>query len=438
MRYLAALAAGCLTILMYIVAGVALMLLVTMCVHAQNAPNCNQQNAILTSATTGPNYNATSVKCVAWTFSYYAEGFSALSIQVEQAPDNNGVPGAFAAVVATGNPATATTFTSFSFNGYAPWIRVNLTSATGTGFVNYTLIGNSYVGTSNAGGGGGGATTSTVNGPDAPGAAPTKNPIQDSGVDGGGLVRRILTDTLGDVLVAGRDAVAASPTVNPVPIAGYNQSTKIAVPTVEGPNGGGFSAMMVGFIEPGTPGDGAGNAACCRSSDNNNNGIPLMINDMGGFDGTNWDRYRTTSLANFPTAETLTARNQIGVREAEKGSRWSVFSNPAVSTQASASIAAEAAVRHVVDCIAFSAANTTAIGAAQLLVVNLRDGATGAGTVIWTYELFLAVGPGQGVPVQHICGLNLAGTTNTAMTLEFSALVTNLVESVSISGYNVN
>jgi hypothetical protein len=34
--------------------------------------------------------------------------------------------------------------------------------------------------------------------------------------------------------------------------------------------------------------------------------------------------------------------------------------------------------------------------------------------------------------------LNLVGTTNTAMTLEFQALLTNLIESVSISGYNVN
>jgi hypothetical protein len=68
----------------------------------------------------------------------------------------------------------------------------------------------------------------------------------------------------------------------------------------------------------------------------------------------------------------------------------------------------------------------------------VRDGATGAGTVIWTYQTAISAVTGQNVAPFSVCGLNLVGTTNTAMTLEFQALLTNLIESVSISGYNVN
>jgi hypothetical protein len=70
--------------------------------------------------------------------------------------------------------------------------------------------------------------------------------------------------------------------------------------------------------------------------------------------------------------------------------------------------------------------------------VNVRDGATGAGTIIWTNQVVISAGTGQNVAPINVCGLNLTGTTNTAMTLEFSASLANLIESVSISGYNVN
>lgn len=143
------------------------------------------------------------------------------------------------------------------------------------------------------------------------------------------------------------------------------------------------------------------------------------------------------TLANFPTSQTLTARNLAGVQVNEKSSRWSVVSNPAAGSQGTASIAAEAAVRHVADCVAFSAA-ATAAPALTALTINLRDGATGAGTVIWTYQVVITVGTGQEVAPHSICGLNLPGTTNTAMTLEWSASLANLIESVSISGFNVS
>jgi hypothetical protein len=110
-----------------------------------------------------------------------------------------------------------------------------------------------------------------------------------------------------------------------------------------------------------TVGDGATNANAYVLSDllgtgANNAGLRTAPNI---FNGTSWDHQRSAALANFTAATTLTGRNSIGAALAEKGSRWTVISNPAAGSQATASIAAEASVRHVVDCIAFSAASTT-------------------------------------------------------------------------------
>jgi hypothetical protein len=176
--------------------------------------------------------------------------------------------------------------------------------------------------------------------------------------------------------------------------------------------------------------------AAALSDTNGNPTAPLLGANGMVWDTTQWSRHKGTALATFPTAVTLTSRNIVGAGLVEKSSRWSVVSAPAVSNQASASIAAEGGVRHVCDCVAFSAASTTA-PSLTALTINLRDGASGAGTVIWSYALAAPNSTGQNVSPFTVCGLNLVGTTNTAMTAEFSSLLTNLVESVSLSGYNV-
>lgn len=144
----------------------------------------------------------------------------------------------------------------------------------------------------------------------------------------------------------------------------------------------------------------------------------------------------TAELARMPAATTTTARSLSSVLMIERSSRWSAVSAPAVSTLASASIAAEAGVRHVADCVAFAAGSTTA-PALTNLTINLRDGATGAGTIIGTWTVVASAATGQNITPFTTCGLNLAGTTNTAMTLEFSALLTSLFESVTLTGFNI-
>jgi len=154
------------------------------------------------------------------------------------------------------------------------------------------------------------------------------------------------------------------------------------------------------------------------------------------WNATTWSRWKSASLANFPPATTTLSSNENGRAVIEKGPRWSRVSTPAVSVQASATIAAEAGVRHVADTVCFSAGSTTAVLLTKLNV-NLRDGASGAGTILQSWTVVMSASTGQSVPPVCFPDLQLTGTTNTAMTLEFSALLTNLFEDVTLTGFNV-
>ena len=118
-----------------------------------------------------------------------------------------------------------------------------------------------------------------------------------------------------------------------------------------------------------------------------------------------------------------------------KGGRWSVISTPAAGSQATATKAGAQAVRHVADCVSFSG-GATAAPVATALQINLRDGATGAGTILWTVTVVAPATTGTTIPTYSVCGLNLVGTVSTAMTIEFSSLLANLSESVTLTGYD--
>lgn len=166
-------------------------------------------------------------------------------------------------------------------------------------------------------------------------------------------------------------------------------------------------------------------------------GITVLL-ATGGSTNT-LETQRSATLPNFAVTTTLTARNAAGVQLVTKPSSWSVSSFPAANSQGTASIAAEAGVRHVVDCVSFGADASAAVTAAAGNVA-IRDGATGAGTVIWQLGIAHQVAAGAGIqtiPPHSFCGLNLAGTTNTAMTAEFNAGVTGEVQGINLSGYNV-
>jgi hypothetical protein len=231
-----------------------------------------------------------------------------------------------------------------------------------------------------------------IQGPIADGVATAGNPVQIGGVDSSGVVQSALVDSTGGVTQASASSAQADAISN-------TQSTP--------------ANNVTPFYYRNTP---------------------LLFNS------STYDRQRSADLGNYFTAVTLTANASIGAAIGEKGGRFSVVSTPAAGTMASASIAADATpMRHVGDCISFSATSSGA-AVATALTVDLRNGATGAGTIIWQFAIASKVAAAAGTQVVDpftVCGLMLTTGGNTALTAEFSAGVANTVQSISLSGINL-
>ena len=109
------------------------------------------------------------------------------------------------------------------------------------------------------------------------------------------------------------------------------------------------------------------------------------------------------------------------------------FHTPAAATQATASLAAPGATQRWI-CTSISA--TLACGAtaqAAQVFLNLRNGATGAGSIIWSKSVVL---PANGLWEVNPTDLSLPGAYGAAMTLEFSgAGAAGTFESVAVTGY---
>lgn len=121
--------------------------------------------------------------CTSWNFNYINSGFSAVSVELQSAANNAGVPSTYGTgfpvqetVVSGSNPGTSTTAGFLWITGTNAWVRVHLT-ATGSGVVNGSVYGwripnaASQGGTPGAitcltgdvtAGSGGGCTTATV------------------------------------------------------------------------------------------------------------------------------------------------------------------------------------------------------------------------------------------------------------------------------------
>lgn len=146
-----------------------------------------------------------------------------------------------------------------------------------------------------------------------------------------------------------------------------------------------------------------------------------------------FDRQRTASAAN------LALQSGLGVAMHSLPGQWGIVHLPATNTQATISKSAVAATRHVATAVtATLASGSTAITVPATPVnVVIRDGATGAGTIIWQSYISAVTTAGSMATVQA-SGLNLVGTANTAMTVEFSAAGgVGTFESVSLQGFSV-
>ncbi len=170
-----------------------------------------------------------------------------------------------------------------------------------------------------------------------------------------------------------------------------------------------------------------------------NNADALAVSTLGtlgvsaflrAFNGTTYDRVRTNSAA------TLSATTQPFAALHAAPGEWSINHTPAANTQATITRAAGAAgVRHVCRSISATLIGLAAAAEATVLV-NLRDGATGAGTILRSWRLLVVGGTASEVGIE-IAGLNILGSAATAMTIEFAAAGgANTFETVALSGYD--
>jgi hypothetical protein len=146
------------------------------------------------------------------------------------------------------------------------------------------------------------------------------------------------------------------------------------------------------------------------------------------FNGATNDRLRSASATNEG------AQTGLGAVLAAPPGEWPLDSSPAVGAQATATKAAGGAgVRHVAKSVGFVISAAAALAGATTVVINLRDGASGAGAVLrsWTIDLPAAVIPPFGL---EIGGLNLVGSAATAMTIESDAAHAGLRVSAHMSG----
>jgi len=147
----------------------------------------------------------------------------------------------------------------------------------------------------------------------------------------------------------------------------------------------------------------------------------------GVLNGTTWDRIRSASAANNIAATSLGAIQIVPL------STWSLTHTPAAATQATISKTAGAStIRHVATSVTWCiAAQATA---QPILLINLRDGATGAGTILHSWTVSTIASDSK---CQSISGLNITGTANTAMTIETAAAPAAAVQAtVNMTGYS--
>ena len=99
----------------------------------------------LDAAESSGSFDNRQVGCVDWSVTLTNDGFTALSVVFQEAPDSGGSPGVFATFTGTtldgANPLTGTTADSFRGNAYRSYVRVTSTTVTGSGNIRGIIYG---------------------------------------------------------------------------------------------------------------------------------------------------------------------------------------------------------------------------------------------------------------------------------------------------------
>jgi hypothetical protein len=145
------------------------------------------------------------------------------------------------------------------------------------------------------------------------------------------------------------------------------------------------------------------------------------------FNGSTFDRQRGVSATNN------TATTTAGVAYSTQLSTWSVVNTQSGAVQATASKAAGGTtVRHVATGVTICRGDT---GVAAPALVHLRDGASGAGTILRSWVI--GIDTANASRCENVTGLNMTGSANTAMTLEFAAAGSaTSTSTVTLTGYS--
>jgi hypothetical protein len=182
--------------------------------------------------------------------------------------------------------------------------------------------------------------------------------------------------------------------------------------------------QKIGAVTPGTAAANLGKAedAAHNSGDTGIAVLTRRIDAAASSAGTSGD---------YATLDT-DATGRLWTREAQMGG-WTANHAPAAAAQATiAKAAAGASVKNVCTSIAVSLASAAAPTVGVVTFV-LRDGATGAGTIVWQTRLSLPAVAGQAIAVT--IPVWIEGTANTAMTLETTAAPpANVVATVAMTG----
>lgn len=117
---------------------------------------------------------------------------------------------------------------------------------------------------------------------------------------------------------------------------------------------------------------------------------------------------------------------------------WYIKHAPSANAQATISKAAGSAIeRHVATGFSWSLSSGAGAPTPELITITIRDGATGAGTVMWTETVSLPATAGSSAR-GSMSGLWLVGSASTALTIETdSAPGANVVANVSLNGVTI-
>jgi hypothetical protein len=118
-------------------------------------PDCQiviNLSTVLSTTPTAPNagFNNITGGCSTWAMTIAVSGFSSATVALQSAPNVAGVPGTWTTFAGgsilspaphVNNPITTAAQDFVWINGYNPWVRVQLTAATGSGVVNGLALG---------------------------------------------------------------------------------------------------------------------------------------------------------------------------------------------------------------------------------------------------------------------------------------------------------